>query len=306
MTGTATDGAGAGSAAADAVANDPVDLAAAAADIVEVDEHAARDVRARVDATTGRLGELAGWLAATESSVTRPRCLLAGSAPATAEALAASLDVGIRSIPADGGLGDALAAGRSIADDEVEKGTDLVVLGCGKLRTGPAGGADDTATALVAVLAGLEPVAVLPRGVAAVDTAGWIRRAEWLRRIRRDLIDVRRRPDELLDRLADPVLAALTGVLTRLTARRTPVVLAGLPVLAVAMLLRSVAPHAVGWWQLADAAGATNPAAVRAARDLDLVPLLPLEVTAPGASAGLLTVPVIRASAALSGTDGSR
>jgi nicotinate-nucleotide--dimethylbenzimidazole phosphoribosyltransferase len=301
VTGTATDGAGADSRAVDP----PVDLAAAAADITDVDEHAAREVHDRLDASAGRLRDLAAWLAATGRVPTRPRCLLAGSAPATATALAASLDVGIRSIPADGSIEDALAVGRSIADDEVETGTDLVVLGCGVLPAGPAGGAGDTATALVAVLAGLEPVAVLPRGAGAVDTATWIRRAEWLRRVRRDLFDARRRPDVLLDRLADPALAALLGVLTRLTARRTPVVLAGLPVLAVAMLLRSVMPDAVGWWQLADAADAADPAAARAARDLDLVPLLPLGVTAPGAPAGLLTVPVLRAAAALLGTDGS-
>jgi NaMN:DMB phosphoribosyltransferase len=308
VTGTATDGAGAGGAAGfsrgDLPLGDPVDLAAAAADIVEIDEQAAAGVRERRDPATGRLRDIAAWLAATGSPAARPRCLLVGDVPPHAGALADSLGVGLRSLPAEGEVDGALAAGRSIADDEVETGTDLVVLGCGVLPPGPAGAPDDSATALVAVLGALEPVAVLPRGAAAVDSAAWIRRASWLRDTRRELARFRSRPDEVLRRLADPALAVLTGLLTRLTARRTPVVLAGLPVLAVAMLLRSVAPRATGWWQLADAADA-DQAAARAGRELDLVPLLTLRMTAPSAVPGLLTVPLIRAAASFGATDGS-
>jgi hypothetical protein len=69
------------------------------------------------------------------------------------------------------------------------------------------------------------------------------------------------------------------------------------------MLLRSVAPRAAGWWQVADAAGASDPAAERATHDLDLRPLLPLGSTAAGVTAGLLAVPLIRTAASLLGTD---
>lgn len=284
MTGTATGGLGGPAAAA-------ADLPTLAAAIE------ARPATVSATGDAGRLGELAGWLAATtgvrtDGAPRRARCVCVGHVPDAALQLSDELGVGIREVVPDSAAGhrSAIERGVAAADAEIDAGADLLVVATGEVPLD----VRDAAAALVAALRDLEPVAVLPRGAAATDTRAWIARAERIRSLRRRLVGSRSRPAEVFDRLADPVLAALGGVVVRATSRRTPLLLDGVATYAAALVVERLHRGARDWWQLADST--PEPAVEQIARELELTPLLRLDVVAPGGAAGLLAVQLVRAA----------
>jgi nicotinate-nucleotide--dimethylbenzimidazole phosphoribosyltransferase len=209
----------------------------AAQNIPDVDEAARAAAGKLVGPDAGRLADLAGWLAATQGRTPpagprRPRCVVMGEATSLVHSLADSLQVGVHELPIPDSPSDALRAGISAADDEVDGGADLIVLVAEAAKTDPA------PAALVSVLRGVEPVALLPRGSAAVDSGAWSQHAARIRDLRRAALRFRARPDQLLIELGSPPLAATAGFLLRATARRTPIVLGG-TLTAVAALLVS-------------------------------------------------------------------
>lgn len=266
-----------------------------ATDVHEVDDEAGAAARTQIGSEAGRLAELAGWLAATQARTPptaprRPRCVVVGDAAPAIAALADSLQVGLRVLPCSASPAEALATGMSAADQEVDAGADFVVL------VADAAASDAAPAALVTVLRGVEPVALLPRGAAAADSGGWSRRAARVRDLRRAALRFRARPDELLAALGSAPLATAAGFLLRATARRTPFVLDGGCAVAAALFGYDIAPQAAGWWQVADAS--PDPVHGRACQELGLEPLLALGVARPIGVAGLLALAVIRAAAA--------
>ena len=269
------------------------------AEVGWVDADAAGAAREHAGAHLGRLGELIEWVCATQGQfpprgLRRIRCVLLGAvAPHVAE-LASTLAIGIHAIALPADPAAAFTTGTAAADAEIESGTDLLVLAGVDETTAPA--------TLVGVLTDTEPVALLPRGVAARDSASWIARAEALRDARRAAQRVRTRPDMLLAAVASPVLAAAAGVALRAAARRTPVVLDGTPALAAGLLCLDIQPRASQWWQLAD----TSPDRVhrRAVERLELRPLLDLGTDASDGSAGLLAAGLLRAALAMGPRNG--
>jgi nicotinate-nucleotide--dimethylbenzimidazole phosphoribosyltransferase len=264
-----------------------------------VDAEAAEAARAAADPRTGRLGELVEWLAAVQGrfpprELRRPCCIvLGGSSPAVAD-LAAARSIVVRDAVPDDDAGAAFGAGVALADDEIESGADLVVL---------AGiDASDAPATVIGLLTDTEPVALLPRGEAAVDSAAWIARAARLRDARRRVTMLRARPDELLAELGDPVIAMAAGVALQAAVRRTPVILDGTAVLAAAVLGLHIQSRASQWWQIAD----TSPerASRRAAERLDRRPMLDLGTDLGDGSAGLLAVELIRAALTTGRRDG--
>lgn len=156
--------------------------------------------------------------------------------------------------------------GRLEADGLVDGGADLVVVDA--VRAEPA-----TATAAVALLLDLEPVAA----VGTTAAPDWAERVvevrDTLRRVRPHLGDL----DGLLDALDDPVLTRTTQLLEQLSVRRTPVLLGdSTTVLAGGLLAVRRSPGAGTWW-LASGRPA-GPAGTAALQALGLVPLLDLEL----------------------------
>lgn len=264
-------------------------LAELGADIEWTDAAAARALRSAARPGTGRLVELAAWLASTKghSPPRRARCVAFGELPRHVTALAAMLDVGARAVPAeDVTVADAVAAGASAADREVDAGADLIVVAAPDASAAPA--------VAVGVLTNAEPVAMLPRGAAAVDTAAWIARAEHLRDTRRAVAGLRSDPDALLAATGDLVLASVTGFVLRAVARRTPLLLDGPAAAAAALLACRVQSRAGRWVRFADRS--PDPVHVRALRDLDSEPVLDLGTTSGDGTAGLLALMVVRAA----------
>ena len=133
--------------------------------------------------------------------------------------------------------------GRRIADDEIDGGADLLVVG-------RAGGAD--AAVAVSVLTNTEPVKVLARGAAATDPDAWMERAVAVRDARRACMTVRADPDRLLAEIGSARLAVVGGLVLRAAARRTPVLLDGPVAAAAALIAYEAQPRAVRWWAAAD------------------------------------------------------
>lgn len=286
-------------AATDGLQSSPVDAhdsaESTAARIPEIDDELGFATRERLGRNAGRLADVAGWLAGSQgrtppSAPRRPRCVVIGDAAPALLSLADELHVGVRVLPPAGSAGEALHGGISAADDEVDAGADLVVLAADAAETDPA------PAALVTVLRGVEPVALLPRGAAAADSGAWTQRAGQIRDLRRVAMRFRSRPDRLLAALGSARLAAAAGFLLQVTARRTPVVLDGSLALAAALFSTDIAPQAVDWWQAADAS--PDPVHARACRELGLQPLLALGIDRPSGIAGLLALPVLQAAAA--------
>jgi nicotinate-nucleotide--dimethylbenzimidazole phosphoribosyltransferase len=265
-------------------------------DVDWTDADAAAAARAQARAGSGRLADLVEWLAATEGRFPprlprRARCIVVGSVEDSVAELADSLQIGVRGIDVPADPTAAFTAGTTAADDEVDAGADLVVLA--------ADDATNASAVAVSLLTGAEPVALLPRGGAAVDTRAWVVRAEDLRDARRRVAPLRSRPDEFLMALESPVFAAAVGFVLRAAGRRTPLILDGTGAVAAALFCFDVQTRVARWWQIADTS--TDRIHQRVVDELTVRPLLDLGTSRGDGTAGLLAVAVLRAAGTTSG-----
>lgn len=183
----------------------------------------------------------------------------------------------------------AIAAGRAIADEEVDAGADLLVAGdMGIGNTTPA-------AVLVAALTNAEPVAVVGFGT-GIDDAAWARKTAAVRdalfRARQVLPD----PVALLRRGGGADLAAMAGFCAQAAVRRTPLLLDGMAVTAAALVAERLAPGARLWWQAGHRS--TEPGHALALTELGLEPILDLRMRLGEGSGAALALPVLRAAVA--------
>ncbi|UXA20833.1 nicotinate-nucleotide--dimethylbenzimidazole phosphoribosyltransferase [Mycobacterium sp. SMC-4] len=184
---------------------------------------------------------------------------------------------------------EAIEAGRSIADEEVDSGADLLIAGdMGIGNTTPA-------TTLVAALTDSEPVAVVGRGT-GVDDAGWVRKTA---AIRDALYRTRRLSADsvaLLRICGGADLAAMAGFCAQAALRKTPLLLDGLVVTAAALAAEGLAPGAKLWWQAGHRS--TEPAHSVALEHLGLTPIVELDMHLGEGTGALVALPVLRAAVA--------
>lgn len=183
----------------------------------------------------------------------------------------------------------AIAAGRRIADEEVDAGADLLIPGdIGIGNTTPA-------TVLVAALTNTEPVAVVGFGT-GIDDAAWARKTAAVRdalfRSRLVLPD----PVGLLRCCGGADLAAMAGFCAQAAARRTPVLLDGMAVTAAALVAEHLAPGARQWWQAGHRS--REPGHSLALGALALEPILDLGMRLGEGSGAATALPVLRAAVA--------
>jgi nicotinate-nucleotide--dimethylbenzimidazole phosphoribosyltransferase len=178
----------------------------------------------------------------------------------------------------------ALAAGKAIADEEVDSGADLLIAGdMGIGNTTPA-------AVLVAALTGAEPVAVVGRGT-GIDDAAWMRKAAAVRDARRRAMSVVTDPAELLRAVAGADITALAAFLAQAAVRRTPVILDGVVSTAAALVAERLAPGAREWWVAGHAS--PEPAHELALRHLDLEPLLDMGMRLGEGTGALAALPLV-------------
>jgi nicotinate-nucleotide--dimethylbenzimidazole phosphoribosyltransferase len=184
----------------------------------------------------------------------------------------------------------AFAAGRALADEEVDAGADLLV---------PASlgvGATTPAATLVAALTNTEPVAVIGRG-SGIDDAGWMRKAAAVRDALRRARPHVRDPLALLRVAGGADLAALTGFCVQAALRRTPVLLDGLVVGAAALLADELAKGAHEWWLYAQRS--PDPAMALVEEHLGLSPVLDLGIRLGDGTGAVAAVPLLQMAARL-------
>ncbi|OBG97917.1 nicotinate-nucleotide--dimethylbenzimidazole phosphoribosyltransferase [Mycobacterium sp. E3251] len=198
-------------------------------------------------------------------------------------------DIAVEDALTDDETAAAIAAGRAIADEEVDAGADLLIAGdMGIGNTTPA-------AVLVAALTNAEPVAVVGFGT-GIDDAGWARKTAAVRdalfRARRVLPDA----VALLRCGGGADLAALAGFCAQAAVRRTPLLLDGMAVTAAALVAERLAPGARLWWQAGHRS--TEPGHALALTELGLEPILDLRMRLGEGSGATLALPLLRAAVA--------
>lgn len=287
------------------MASSPVDLEAFGAEVDWPDHVAATRTRELADPDLGRMADLAEWLSGVQGygpprPLGRVRVVVFGGPVSDAVAeLAVDLGVDVRAIDlategpgtadATADIAGAGAMGAAVADDEAERGTDLVIAAVG--------GSAVAAAVAVSVLTDLEPVRVLARGARAVDPDAWMARAAQVRDTRLRVRGLRHEPGQLLAELGEPVLAAAAAFVLRAAARRTPVLLDGPGAAAAALIAFEQYPRGVRWWVSADRID--DPVHAQAISTMGLRCVLDLGVALGDGTAGLLAVPVLRAACRL-------
>lgn len=181
----------------------------------------------------------------------------------------------------------AIQAGRQLADEEIDAGTDLLVLG------DLGAGSTTVAAALISVLTGSEPARVVGRG-AGIDDATWAVKCAAIRDARRRGIPVKEDLPRLLTAIGGPDFAAAVGLLAQAAGRRTPVLLDGAVSAAAALAVQSQSPRIVRW--LRAGRRSSEPAQRLAVERLGLTPVADFELATGSGAAALLAVPVLRAA----------
>ncbi|MEE2035148.1 nicotinate-nucleotide--dimethylbenzimidazole phosphoribosyltransferase [Rhodococcus chondri] len=179
----------------------------------------------------------------------------------------------------------AIAAGRAIADREVDEGADLLIAGdMGIGNTTPA-------TVLIATLTATEPVAAVGRGT-GVDDAGWMRKVTAIRDAMRRARPHAKNPVALLRTASGADFAAMAGYLAQAAVRRTPVLLDGVVVTAAALVAEEMAPGARHWWVAGHRSA--EPAHTIALRHLRLEPIVELGMRLGEGSGAVAALPVLQ------------
>ncbi|WP_223198588.1 nicotinate-nucleotide--dimethylbenzimidazole phosphoribosyltransferase [Solihabitans fulvus] len=181
----------------------------------------------------------------------------------------------------------AIAAGRAIADDEVDGGADLLVAGdMGIGNTTPS-------SVLIAALTGAEPVKVVGRGT-GIDDAGWMRKTVVIRDALRRARKVSTDPVALLRTAGGADLAAMVGFLAQAALRRTPVILDGVVVGAAALVAEELAPGSREWWVAGHRS--VEPAHSLVLDHLNLTPLLEFDMRLGEGSGAVAALPLVMAA----------
>ena len=183
----------------------------------------------------------------------------------------------------------AVEAGRQIADEEVDAGADLLIAGDMGI------GNTTAATALVAMITGSEPVAVVGRGT-GIDDAGWMRKTTAVRNAMYRARKLAGDPIALLATCGGADLAAIAGFCAQAAVRRTPLLLDGVVVTAAALVADRLAPGARQWWQAGHRS--TEPAHSLALARLDLEPIVDMKMRLGEGTGAVVALPIVRAAVA--------
>jgi nicotinate-nucleotide--dimethylbenzimidazole phosphoribosyltransferase len=184
-------------------------------------------------------------------------------------------------------VAEAIATGIAAADDEIDAGADLLIMG----NVGAA--STTSAAALVSTLAGIEPVKTVGRG-SGIDDDTWMRKATAVRDARRRSWPHRNDAVELLRVGGGADVAAMAGFAFQAAVRRTPLLLDGVLATAAGFAASTVQPRVARWWRGAQLT--PEPAHQLALSRLGLTAILDLGVTSTDGTGGLLALPLVRAA----------
>ena len=243
---------------------------------------AAAGVSAQVDGATARV---VGELRAGRGRLAALAELTHVGVRVVEAATSGRIDIEDALTPAE--LDAAVRIGVSVADQEIDSGADLLIVGAIGV------GATTAASTIVSALTNTEPIKTVGRG-SGIDDAAWMRKATAIRDARRRGWPHRNAPLELLRVVGGTDLAVLSALLLHAAARRTPVLIDGLVATAAASITSAVQPRAARWWRAAQLT--PEPAHQLALTRLGLEPLLDLGLASGDGTGGLLVLPLLRAA----------
>ncbi|PXY26995.1 nicotinate-nucleotide--dimethylbenzimidazole phosphoribosyltransferase [Prauserella muralis] len=181
------------------------------------------------------------------------------------------------------------AAGRAVADEEIDGGADLLIPGDMGI------GNTTVASALVAACLGLPAEDVVGAGT-GVDERGRARKVAVVEAALARAGSRAREPFALLTALGSACAAATAGFLVQAAVRGVPVLLDGVFSGAAALVAREIAPEAARWWLAGHRS--TEPSQAFALKALGLEPILDLGLRLGEGSGAVQAVPVLRAARA--------
>jgi nicotinate-nucleotide--dimethylbenzimidazole phosphoribosyltransferase len=184
----------------------------------------------------------------------------------------------------------AFALGRLAVDQEVDGGTDVLLVG---------DISDDnrcSVAALAAVLTDREPTKTVRR---ETDAGAWARAVGVVRDARQRGKALRAQPLPLLAAVGGPDLAALAGMLVQAAVRQTPVLLDGAAAHVAGLVAEAYAEGSSAWWASASSSG--DPAEALARTALGLDPVLALDLGFDACGGALLAYPLIQSALRLLG-----
>jgi nicotinate-nucleotide--dimethylbenzimidazole phosphoribosyltransferase len=188
----------------------------------------------------------------------------------------------------------ALNLGWALAEAAVDEGADLLVLGsCGS-------GAESAATAVVAVITGGEPAALLGRVVGAdgfVDDAAWMRRCVAVRDAKHRTRERQRDARSVLAMLGGGDIAVGAGILLGAAYRRTPVLIDGPVAVAAGLVARDFGAQTRHWLVMPDHGG--HPTVKLAADVLGVEPFMQLRLGLGEGATALATLPLLNTALTL-------
>lgn len=187
---------------------------------------------------------------------------------------------------------DALRVGIETAEEAVEQGADVLLMGeMGIGNTTPA-------TALISVFTGVGPHEVTGIGAGA-DAATVAHKSQVIS----DALALHRpdpaEPLEVLAKVGGFEHAALTGLILGAAAARVPVILDGVIACSAALVAAAIAPETTGFL-IAGHAGA-EPGILTALDELGLTPLVDLDLRLGEGSGALLALPTVQGAARILG-----
>lgn len=186
----------------------------------------------------------------------------------------------------------AFALGVALADEEIDAGADLLIVGDMGI------GNTTAAAAIIGLLAPADILSVVGRGT-GIDDGTWMRKAAAVRDAMRRGKPHKGAPLDLLAAIGGPDIAAMVGLLLGAAARRTPVILDGTVISAAALIAHRAAYKSRDWWQAGHRS--TEPAHSAALGRLDLTPLLDLRMRLGEGTGALLAIPLVASAAAALG-----
>jgi nicotinate-nucleotide--dimethylbenzimidazole phosphoribosyltransferase len=184
----------------------------------------------------------------------------------------------------------AFRAGMTVADEEVDAGADLLIVGDMGI------GNTTVAAALVGASLELSPLDVVGSGT-GVDDAAWARKVAALRDALHRARPFRGDGLALLRTIGSADTAAMTGLLLQAAARQTPVLLDGVVSCACALVGRRMVEDSRHWWLAGHRS--TEPAQHKVLDVLDLEPLVDLGMRLGEGTGALVALPVLRSAQAL-------
>lgn len=183
----------------------------------------------------------------------------------------------------------AFLAGVTVADQEIDAGADLLIVGDMGI------GNTTAASAVIGVLARQNAAKVVGRGT-GIDDATLMRKTAAVRDGMYRARDRRADPVGILAAVGGADLAAMAGFLLCAAARSVPVILDGMVVGAAALIANNLSYRAREWWLAGHRS--VEPAHAIVLERLRLTPLVDLQMRLGEGSGALVALPLLIAAAA--------